>query len=185
MNKINNFLGITALLFSGISSVYAANTNFSSTLTISGTITSASCTASFPGDVTIPAITEADYESAGAGTQLGSDINMGNISLTGCNSKTVSLTTKGTGNLVENAKKGTFTYSNSAAGTANPLVYTLGYTGGDLSLDSSTPVDFSPDTIKYDIPLTLKVMKNGSTLADIYKYIGDFTTTVTYSIDYK
>lgn len=183
MNKINNFLGITALLFSGMSSVYAAPST--STLTISGTITSASCTASFPGDVTIPAITEADYESVGAGTQLGTDMNVGNISLTGCNSKTVTLTTKGTGNLPGDTKKGTFTYSNSAKGTDNPLVYTLGYTGGDLSLDNGTPVDFSPDKIKYDIPLTLKVMKNGSTLADIYKYIGDFNTTVTYSITYK
>ncbi|EBJ7484672.1 hypothetical protein DY526_23740 [Salmonella enterica] len=185
MSKINNFLGITALLFSGMSSVYAANTNFSSTLTINGSITSASCTASFPSNVTIPAITEADYESAGAGTQLGSDTAVGNISLTGCNSKTVTLTTKGTASLPGDAKKGTFTYSNTAAGTANPLVYTLGYTGGDLSLDSSAPVDFSPDKIKYDIPLTLKVMKNGNTLTDIYKYIGDFSTAVTYSIDYR
>ncbi len=185
MNKINNFLGITALLFSGMSSVYAANTNFSSALTINGTITSASCTASFPGDVTIPAITEADYESAGAGTQLGSDTTVGNISLTGCNSKTVTLTTKGTANLSGDAKKGTFTYSNPAAGTANPLVYTLGYIGGDLSLDSSAPVDFSPDKIKYDIPLTLKLMKNGNTLTDINKYIGDFSTTVIYSIVYQ
>ncbi|EIF6911854.1 hypothetical protein H4L46_003971, partial [Salmonella enterica] len=71
------------------------------------------------------------------------------------------------------------------AGTANPLVYTLGYTGGDLSLDNNAPVDFSPDKIKYDIPLTLKVMKNGSSLVDIFKYIGDFSTTVTYSIVYQ
>ncbi|ELC8832715.1 hypothetical protein AB4H89_001365 [Salmonella enterica] len=185
MNKINNFLGITALLFSGMSSVYAASSTSTSTLTISGTITSASCTASFPGDYTIPSITEADYESAGAGTQLGTDMSVGKIRLTGCGSKTVTLTTNGTGNLPVDTKKGTFTYSNPAKGTDNPLVYTLGYTDGDLSLDNSVPVDFSPDTINYDIPLTLKVMKNGSTLADIYKYIGNFSTTVTYSIAYK
>lgn len=187
------FLGVATLLAAGMSSSFAATTTVPSTanLTVSGVITGSTCTVSFPTNATVPEISQAIYESATANAQLGSDVNVGNIQLLGCGGKTVSLTAKGDSPVVGEPSKGYFTYKNTAAGSENPLYYTLATSdkldSGNFLLDGSAAHSLAVDASdsSHNVPVILKTMKNGSTLSDIDKYVGDFSATVTYTADYK
>lgn len=177
------------LIAAGFSSAYAAVTPpaiNSSSITISGSITSSTCVVTFPTSATIPDIYQNDYTNTPADAQVGTDVNVGNVTFTGCNGKQVTLAAKANALEGDNTK-GTFAFAGS--GTENPMVYTLGYQSGgntgDFNLGDATPVSFTANGDDFNLPQTLKVMKKGETIPDIASYAGAFTATVTYTATYQ
>lgn len=169
--------------------VAAGNPVPSTTLNIHGTIVGSTCTVQFPGDVTIPSITQSAYSSAAPDSQLGSDVTIGDVVFNGCNGSNVTLSAKGGSVLAGDNSKGTFTYKNASAGNGNPMIYTLGYSNGavtgNFDLSGTAKATFTATGASFPVKQTMKVMKNGNTLPDIAKYTGDFNTQIIYTADYK
>ncbi|EPC4783745.1 hypothetical protein Q1B84_004770 [Salmonella enterica] len=190
MKYIKSSAIAATMIAAGFSSVYAeAADPASTTLNIHGTIVGSTCTVQFPSSVTIPDITQSVYSSAGANAQLGSDVTIGDVVFNGCNGSTVTLSAKGGSVLGGDNSKGTFEYLNSLHGTENPMIYTLGYSGGavtgNFDLSGTAKATFTATGASFPVKQTMKVMKNGNTLTDIAKYTGNFKTRITYTADYR
>ncbi|EAQ6249132.1 hypothetical protein DRE43_25975 [Salmonella enterica subsp. enterica serovar Java] len=189
MKYLKSSVIAATLIIAGFPAVYAVAANPASTqLKVSGTIVGSTCTTTFPTSVKIPDINQSTFIAASVNSQLGSDIDVGNVVFTGCDGHGVTLTAKGESTLAGESSKGAFKYSNASAGTENPMFYTLGYSGGtttgDFDLTGATSASFTAQGTSFPVKQTMKVMKNAN-ITDLSKYTGDFTTTVLYTANYK
>lgn len=188
MKNFKKLFGTLAVLLAGTGVANAAPVTAS--LNLHGTIVSDTCTFSFP--TTAPALTvdAAAYSSAEVGGTIVDGVELGHITALGCNTKTVTLKAQSDGQIAGNAERGKFTYTNKPADAKDPLAFTIDYgavggvTAGNLKLDNTSPVSFSANAASFDIPLSLKVLKQEA-VTNIGAYAGDFTATVTYTADFS
>ncbi|EAN8326081.1 type 1 fimbrial protein [Salmonella enterica] len=186
MNKLNVLFGTIAVLLAG-SGVANAAGPATAELHLHGSIISDTCTFVFPTTAPALKVSGEDYSATNVNGQIGSEVSLGNITVSGCNTKTVTLQAMSDAQIAGNAEKGKFSYTNKPADAKDPLAFSIGYgSSGNafLKLDNSSPVSFNVDSDSLDIPLNISVLKQDS-VDNIAAYSGDFSATVTYTADFS
>ncbi|EOA5426168.1 TPA: hypothetical protein ACGSUH_004951 [Escherichia coli] len=149
---------------------------------ITQSLTSASCSVSFPNDVTLPAFSTATFNNTPVNGRIGDVVNVGDITFSGCNNNTVNVvvtssnSTSGSGYLYP-------TFNGSAQGF---IGYWITINNGPAkpngTVDTLQNIQINSDT--YTLPVAIQTikMKNGSFGSTT---AGDYSANITYTATYS
>ena len=183
---MKNISTIAFLLSLGVAGSASAATSGETigtgSMTISQTLTAASCSVTFPSDVTLPSFSTATFNATSVNNEVVDEASVGDITFSGCNGETVNIaltsssTTSGSG----------YIYPTINGQVQERIGYWVKVNGFGAKPNSTvSALQNMPITSdSYTLPVTIKTIKMiDSDLSS--KGTGEYSATITYTATYS
>lgn len=183
MSKIKTIAFLFTLGIAGSASAVEPGTVIDTGSTaISQNVTSASCSVSFPGNITLPPFSTATFNNTSQYGPITDKVDVGNITFNGCNNSTVSVVVTSSNRTSPSG----YLYPRLKGEDQSAVGYWLKINNYPGKPNGRTPElqSILIDSDSYALPVTIEAVKLLNTTFDARR-VGELTANITYTATYS